>query len=230
MDQNNENYQNEGEVVLEDDSEEVESMVKKKNLSTVVIIEIILFLVVLILAITFFSSRGSFNFLIFSTEVDTSENNKGQLEKNNSIVIDDIKNEPVFDLSSPDDEIISTSPGETTVVESPRLTLPVPDQSRVSVESDIPAGAIIIEGLKEGFSPSEFKVAKGEMITLALVSRIDYPYTLTFYHESMPAISIGLGPKETRWISFKAPEIAGEYEFKNDIFGKSSQRGKMIVE
>ena len=228
MDQNSENYQNESEVFLEDDSEEIESVAKKKNLSTLVIIEIILFLIVIILAITFFSSRGSFNFLRTSTKVDTSEQGKEQLNKDDLVVSDDKNNN--LEAVSPGDDVTSPSPGETTVVESLRLTLPVPDQSPVSLESDIPQGAIKIEGLEEGFSPSEFKVAKGEMITLALVSRVDSPYILTFYHESMPAISIGLGPQETRWISFKAPEVKGEYEFRNDIFGKSTQRGKMIVE
>ncbi len=228
MDQYSQNYQNESEVALEDDIEEIEPVSKKKNLSTLIIIEIILFLIVLVLAITFFSSRGSFNFFASSTKVNNSEQDKGQLNKDDLVVSDD--EDDSLEAVSPGADVTSPSEGSTTVVESLRLTLPVPDQSMVSVESDIPEGAIKIEGLETGFSPSEFKVEKGEMVTLALVSRIDYPYILTFYEESMPAISIGLGPQETRWISFKAPDVAGEYQFRNDAYGRTNQKGKMIVE
>jgi hypothetical protein len=106
----------------------------------------------------------------------------------------------------------------------------VPSQSPVSSEEEIPTGAIKILGLEDGFSPNEFRVGANEEITLALTSRIDYPVILTFYEETMPAISIGCGPMETRWVTFTTPSTPGRYTFRNDVFGKSSQTGVMIVE
>lgn len=229
MDRHNQDYQNNNSESFSQEVEEAEEPIKKKSLSAIVIIEIILFVIVLVLAFTFFSSRSDSSFFSFFSKEKTGVIDKVQVDKPRVNDIDDL----TYDNLEPapgDNEVYVPISGQTTVVESLRLSLEVPDQSAVSSEADIPEGAIRIEGLESGFSPSEFKVKKGEMITLALTSRVGYPYILTFYEDSMPAISIGLGPQETRWISFKTPEVAGEYQFRNDSFGKNDQSGKMIVE
>ena len=84
-------------------------------------------------------------------------------------------------------------------------------------------------GTEFGFEPFEFTARAGEEITLALVSQVDVPTILTFYEPTMPAISIGCGPRETRWITFSAPDKPGEYTFKNDAIGRNNQTGRMIV-
>lgn len=198
-----------------------------------VIIEVILLLLVIILAIIFFAGRGQSKITLFSGNNGSgSVNNQSSQEENQNIQINnDINSTPQANVGDSASPAVSVPKSDNTqVVDSYRLSAPVPDQSPVSTESDVPEGAIRIEGLEDGFFPNEFRVAPGEEVTLALSSKIKYPVILTFYEESMPAISIGCGPYETRWVTFTAPDVSGEYTFRNDVFGKSDQTGKMIVE
>lgn len=214
---------------LENNLPNDEEVERKKKIKILIIIEIIFLLLVIILAIIFFSSRNkpenknSNYFEINKTGSDSILNN--QIINENEASQIDMDNPSSVENNSPT-SIISGQPK----AESQRLYLTVPDQSPVSLEEQIPVGAIKIIGLENGFSPSEFKVEAGEEVTLALTSRIDYPVILTFYDETMPAISIGCGPRETRWITFDAPKDAGRYIFKNDVFGRGDQTGVMIVE
>lgn len=212
---------------FEDDSERD----KKKKARILIAIEIILLILVVVLAIIFFSSRSGGNFNFFNNS-NNSENinqvpDSGGINLNDDTYQFEESNNDNFDSQEP--IVYRPDRGETEVMDSLRLTLPVPDQSPVSTEEQIPEGAISISGLDSGFSPSEFTVSPGEEVTLALTSKIKYPVVLTFYDENMPAISIGCGPYETRWITFTAPSQSGEYIFRNDIFGRNDQAGKMIV-
>lgn len=117
----------------------------------------------------------------------------------------------------------------TEVVAPARLSLPVPEQSAVMSEANIPAGAIKIVGTPNGFEPAEFTVNRNENITLALTAKTERPVVLTFYDPNMAAVSIGCGPGETRWVTIKTPAKAGEYMFRNDTIGLNGQTGKMIV-
>jgi len=205
---------------------------KKKKARILIAVELILLVLVIILAIIFFSSRSDsgWGINIFNRESNNQEINNvpqsGGLVTNTNNNNGQDNNIPT--VNNPN--VSTPSSGDSQVVESVRLSLPVPDQSPVSSEEEIPAEAIKILGLENGFSPNEFRVSANEEITLALTSRIDYPVILTFYEETMPAISIGCGPRETRWVTFTTPNTPGRYTFRNDVFGKSSQTGVMIVE
>ncbi len=214
---------------LENNLPNDEEVERKKKIKILIIIEIIFLLLVIILAIIFFSSRNKSedkisNYYGKSKTDSNSILNNQTINENESSSIN-MDNPSSVENNSPT-SIISGQPK----AESQRLYLPVPSQSPVSTEEQIPIGAVKIIGLENGFSPSEFKVKAGEKVTLALTSRIDYPVILTFYEETMPAISIGCSPRETRWITFDAPKNAGRYIFKNDVLGKSDQIGTMIVE
>ena len=205
---------------------------KKKKARILIAVELILLILVILLAIIFFSSRSGANFgiNIFNREdnnkiVNNAPQSGGLVTNTNNNNSQD-SNIPV--VNNPN--VSTPSSGNSQVVESVRLSLPVPSQSPVSSEEEIPTGAIKILGLEDGFSPNEFRVGANEEITLALTSRIDYPVILTFYEETMPAISIGCGPRETRWVTFTTPNTPGRYTFRNDVFGKSGQTGVMIVE
>ena len=219
------------------DVEESNEAEAKKKSRILIIIEIVLFLLVLILALVFFSSRSGTNLNIFNrTNENIIENNLPdsgglQVNENNTVNQNNTinpNNSNDFEANTP--SVFTPDKSNAQVAESLRLSLPVPEQSPVATENDIPEGAVKIEGLESGFSPNEFKVRPGEEVTLALTVKIKAPVILTFYAETMPALSIGCGPYETRWITFKAPSTPGEYIFRNDVFGKSEQTGKMIVE
>lgn len=226
-------------LVDENDNEagsgELETVSPVKKISykslALIIVEILLLVVVVALALFYFNRKNNntkFNFfnkpadnnividqsitdtdMVTSSQTNTPTNNKPTVNNptnNNSAPVKN--NEPEPDL---------------------RSTTPAPTQSMVMSEDNIPDGAIRISGTASGFSPSEFTVSPNQEITLALTVRIDLPVVLTFYNPKMAPVSIGCGPGETRWVTFKAPSEKGEYTFRNDIIGHINETGKMIV-
>lgn len=195
----------------------------KKKRMFLIILEVVLLIVVIILIVIFLNKRAKTGVGLAPVRpIVNNESNQVININTESQVTPSISPE----VAPVTNQII---PG-TRLKDDPRLYLPVPEQSSVSSEDMIPAGAIKISGTENGFSPSEFRVKAGDEIILALTSRISEPVVLTFYEPEMAAISIGCGPMETRWISFVVPTRPGEYVFKNDIIGKAGQTGKMIVE
>jgi len=210
-----------------DSSEEIEKKIKnKKKQLFLMILEFFLLILVVVLVIIFLNKRNRVNV------IDTNFSSVGQMVNNGSNQINNINNQSATVV----DERNIIESGESTRLPSgqtnddPRLYLPVPTQSPVSMEEAIPAGAIKISGTESGFLPNEFRVRTGDEVTLALTSRVNAPVVLTFYDSNMAAISIGCGPLETRWVTFTAPNRPGEYVFRNDIIGSTNQTGKMIVE
>lgn len=107
--------------------------------------------------------------------------------------------------------------------EAPQQTAPI------SVES-LPAGSIKLTGSADGFEPSTFEVKAGQLTTLSLTSVDQKTHVLLFDSPKLSSIGIGVGPDETRAITFNAPE-AGEYTFRCDVPGHSArgEKGVMIV-
>lgn len=133
-----------------------------------------------------------------------------------------------LDGSPSETETIGSQP-ITVIPDDYRMSQEVPEQSVVVKLEDVPAGSINIIGTDNGFEPNEFSVSPGQEFTLTLTAQSVSPVVLTFYDEAMAAVSIGCGPGDTRYVTFKAPTKTGEYIFVNDVFGKRNQVGKMIV-
>ncbi len=201
---------------------------KKKRSKLFIIVEVVLMLVVVILILMFLNGSGiiSLKFLNFSSSNTTTPATKTSDSKTSNSN-DDWSAEVV--TPTPPSLVAPGSREAMELASSPRLSLPVPAQSAVSSEDQIPAGAIKVYGTEFGFEPFEFTVQAGAEVILALVSQVDVPTILTFYDPNMPAIAIGCGPRETRWITFNAPSQPGEYVFKNDAIGRNTQTGRMIV-
>jgi plastocyanin len=105
--------------------------------------------------------------------------------------------------------------------EAPQQSAPV-DPGQVSQE------AIKIKiSREEGYNPSEFTVTAGQLITLSISSGDNFAHVFKFRDPALKAVAVGVGPDETRNITFNAPS-RGEYEFYCDIPGHPSV-GKMIV-
>jgi plastocyanin len=83
-----------------------------------------------------------------------------------------------------------------------------------------------------GFSPKEFKIKKGEPLTISLSGSNDSSHVFKFEDKSLSAIGINVRAGETRAVTFKAPEVAGSYKFFCDFPGhiERGEIGVMIVE
>lgn len=106
-----------------------------------------------------------------------------------------------------------------------------PQQSNPITESEVPASATKISVSAAGFSPSEFSVGAGAAVTLSVTSGDTQTHIFMFDDPSLSAVAVGIGPGETRAITFNAPTTKGEYVFHCDVPGHSGRGevGKMIV-
>ena len=98
-------------------------------------------------------------------------------------------------------------------------------------EAEIPEEAIRMGISAKGFEPSIFEVKKGEKTVLSVSSQDEWTHIFKFKDESLATVAVGVGPGETRAITFYAPSETGEYEFFCDVPGHETrgERGKMIV-
>lgn len=200
-------------------SDSLESFSKNKKDKTKIIFRIVVLIIILGFGTwltIFFLKDSASNYSFYNSE-NVNENNF--LENNN---INDNT------LEGESSEALASRP--VTVIDNDyRMSVPAPVQSLVVKAEDIPSESIKITGTDNGFSPQEFSVSPGQEITLSLTAQSASPVVLTFYDSRMAAVSIGCGPGDTRYVTFRAPEISGEYLFINDVFGKRDQEGKMIV-
>ena len=98
-------------------------------------------------------------------------------------------------------------------------------------EAEIPEQAIKIGISAEGFKPSTFEIKKGETIVLVVTSQDEWTHIFKFEDENLAEVAVGVGPGETRAITFYAPSEIGEYDFFCDVPGHEGrgEKGKMIV-
>jgi len=66
---------------------------------------------------------------------------------------------------------------------------------------------------------------------VAVSSTDGYTHVFMFDDPSLSAVAVGVGPKETRAITFNAPAKAGTYSFHCDVPGHTARGevGAMIV-
>ncbi len=105
-----------------------------------------------------------------------------------------------------------------------------PKQSRALEESELPAEAIRLSVSASGFTPNEFTVKAGEVVTLSITST-DMTHVFKFDDESLQGVAVGVAKNELRAIPFNAPS-AGDYTFYCDVPGHRGrgETGVMHVE
>jgi plastocyanin len=110
-------------------------------------------------------------------------------------------------------------------INAPRQTGPVSSE-------ELTEEVIQLEISAAGWSPSEFTVVPGSLITLSVTSVDTSNHTFRFRDASLNAVRVGVYGGETRAISFNAPNESGEYEFYCDVPGhaRRGEIGKMIVQ
>lgn len=105
-----------------------------------------------------------------------------------------------------------------------------PQQSAPLEKKDIPAAAVKITMSPSGISPNAFTAKPGQAIILSVTADESQTHVFKFDDPSLSAVAVGVGPGETRVISFNAPK-AGEYVFYCDVPGHRGlgELGKMVV-
>lgn len=103
-----------------------------------------------------------------------------------------------------------------------------PQQSNPIGEA--PAGSVELKVSASGFTPGTFEVRAGQPVTISLTSTDDQTHVFKFDDASLSAVAVGVGPGETRAITFNAPS-KGSYGFHCDVPGHAArgETGTMTV-
>lgn len=146
-------------------------------------------------------------------------------------------NEPVGEETAPGTSLVNeegqvvNEEGETTRNDAEINDSDAPQQSDpIENEEDIPEDSVQIDVSSTGYSPSEFSVDSGSAVTLTITATDDQTHIFKFKDESMQGVAVGVGPGETRSISFNAPS-SGEYDYFCDVPGHEGrgETGTMTV-
>lgn len=107
-----------------------------------------------------------------------------------------------------------------------------PQQSAPITATEVPPTAIKLSISAAGFVPSTFTVKAGAAVTLSLTGTDQQTHVLRFDDPSLNAVAIGIGPGQTRVITFNAPSKSGDYAFHCDVPGHEArgETGKMTVQ
>lgn len=129
------------------------------------------------------------------------------------------------------DDVVVTSAGEVVQNDAEPMTPEAPQQTEAIDREQLPESVIKVGVSAAGFSPDSFEVKAGAPVSLAVSSTDDFTHVFLFDDPSLSAVALGLGPQETRAITFNAPSQAGEYFFHCDVPGHAGRGevGKMIV-
>lgn len=106
-----------------------------------------------------------------------------------------------------------------------------PQESMAISPDQLPSKAIEIKGSPEGWTPNTFTVKAGAVVTLGVSSEVQ-THVFAFRDPSLQGVAVGIGPGETRAITFNAPDKKGEYQFYCNVPGHADRGevGVMIVE
>ena len=128
-------------------------------------------------------------------------------------------------------EIIPPTPPRVVRLDVPPGSPNAPRQSDPLQAEQIPPGALQVIIKNNAFSPASFAVKSGDVVTIYFTSSDGRSHSIGFQDPSVQGIAVGVGPGETRSISFKTPK-AETYAFQCNVPGHAGagERGTMVVE
>lgn len=129
------------------------------------------------------------------------------------------------------DNIVITATGEATKNNVVPMSPEAPQQTQPIAKNDILDSTIKLDVAATGFTPNSFDVKAGMPLTLSVSSADNMTHVFIFDDNTLSAVAIGIGPSETRAITFNAPTKAGEYSFRCDVPGHlgRGETGTMVV-
>jgi len=206
-------------------------MEKKKNLY--IVIGIIVILAIIIIA----TPKKDAEFVdepIHGEEMPTKQELK-DMEAAPEIEIKEIVEPEVVapgaSLVTGEGEVLAKT-GEVAQNDAVPGTKEAPKPSQTLTEEQIPEEALVINISREaGFEPQQFRVKPGQVVTIALTSIDNSVHGFRFTDKILTAVAVSVNPGETRAITFKAPEMLGEYAFHCTAPGhkRKGEIGSMIV-
>jgi uncharacterized cupredoxin-like copper-binding protein len=83
----------------------------------------------------------------------------------------------------------------------------------------------------DGYNPKAFEVRAGAQVNLAIASRDSESHLFVFQHPSLSDIAVGIGQQQVRTLTFTAPPVAGDFEFRCGVPGHAAagEIGVMVV-
>lgn len=129
------------------------------------------------------------------------------------------------------DNVVLTQTGEVAQNNLIPMAPGAPQQTAPVSKDQVPASAVKLDVSSAGFSTKEFTVKPGAPVTLSVSSIDTSTHVFMFDEFTLSAVAIGVGPGETRAITFNAPSKPGDYTFRCDVpgHGGRGEVGKMIV-
>lgn len=129
------------------------------------------------------------------------------------------------------DNKVVTMEGEITDSAAIPMAEEAPKQTGFLVREELPENIVQLEVGNDKFSPSQFITKVGDPTTFSLTSVNDFVHVINFDDPAVAAISILVGPGQTKAITFNAPTEPGEYTFRCSVPGhaEKGEVGKMIV-
>lgn len=129
------------------------------------------------------------------------------------------------------DNKVVTVEGEPTKNDVTPMSPQAPQQTAPIDKTKLSNDVVKLTVTAGGWSPNSFTVKTGAPVSVGISSGDHYTHIFMFDDPSLSAVAVGVGPNETRAITFNAPTKAGEYKFHCDVPGHSGRGevGTMIV-
>jgi len=126
------------------------------------------------------------------------------------------------------DNKVVTETGQVTDNSAAPMSANAPKQTGFLVKEELPQGMTNITITSKGMSPASFTTKVGAPTSISVTSGDDSVHVFSFSDPSLSAVTVLVGPGQTKAIVFNAPATAGEYEYK-DAAPDRTASGKMIV-
>ncbi|MFH0712381.1 MAG: cupredoxin domain-containing protein [Candidatus Jorgensenbacteria bacterium] len=125
---------------------------------------------------------------------------------------------------------VVTQTGEPVKLDVEPGTPEAPQQSNPVSPEDLPSSAIELTMTSSGITPNSFEVRSGDAVTVSVTAGDSQTHVFKFDDASLSAVAVGVGPGETRAITFNAP-AKGSYGFHCDVPGHAGrgETGTMTV-
>lgn len=130
---------------------------------------------------------------------------------------------------APNNKVL-TPTGQVTQTNVRSIDPTAPKQTGILDKASLPKTLLQVSVVNGQFTPSTISASAGAPISFSLTSADGYVHVLSFDDPSLNAISILVGPGQTKAITFNAPTKTGSYTFKDNAgSGNTPATGTLIV-